>query len=222
LSNLPRIINLTDLNQRSTLFKLCQRFKDPDIGLLLCLDNNSVLFPGLDENAKKDWDPINTWLLDLKKSGVSSLYFHHQGKSGDQRGTTGHIDNIDTEIKLSLPKDYKTDDGCRFNLHFKKKRVAGDYLHLIQDQEWILNTKENPYEWVITTSHKKNSDEIFLLLAQGMGVREIARTLGLKDHAYVSRTKTKLTANGYFHVNGDLTEKGKERLNSSTKDDLEE
>jgi putative DNA primase/helicase len=217
-ANRRRINNLLDPNQRAALFKICKKAKDPDIGLLLGLDNISVLCPGIDENKKSDWDEINVWLLDLKKSGVFTLYFHHTGKNGDQRGTSGREDNIDTSILLSLPQDYRPEDGCRFNLHFKKKRVEGAYLYLIQDQEWQLNTKENPYEWILTTSSKKSSEEIFLLLAQGMGVRDIARTLK-KAHSYISKIKTKLTAQGYFHVNGDLTEKGNGRLNSSTQDD---
>ena len=217
-TNRPRINNLLDPNQRATLFKICEKSKDKDLGILLILDNISVLCPGIDENKKSDWDPINVWFLDLKKSGVNSLYLHHTGKSGDQRGTSGREDNIDTSILLSIPKDYKTEDGCRFNLHFKKKRVEGQYLHLIRDEEWKLNTKENPHEWMISTSTKKSSDEIFLLLAQGMGVTKIAKSLKI-SHSYVSKIKNKLTAHGYFNMKGDLTEKGKQRLDSSTQDD---
>ena len=220
--NLPRINNLVDPNQRATLFRMCQKHKDPDIGLLLFLDNISVLFPGIDENKKSDWDPINVWLLDLKKSGICSHLFHHTGKSGDQRGTSAHIDNLDTSILLSLPKDYKTEDGCRFNLHFKKNRVDGQYLHLIRDQEWKLNTKGNPFEWIITTSTKKSSDEIFLLLAQGMGVTEIAKTLKI-SHSYVSKIKTRFEAQGFLDNKGNITPKGKLKLDSANEsDDLED
>ena len=218
-ANLPRINNLLDPNQQAILFKICEKCKDNDFGVLLILDNISVLCPGIDENKKSDWDPINVWLLDLKKSGVNSLYDHHTGKSGDQRGTSAHEDNLDTSIQISLPKDYRTEDGCRFNLHFKKKRVDDQYLHLIRDEEWKLVTKEKPHQWEITTSRKKSSDEIFLMLAQGMGVREIAQALKMKSHSYVSTIKTKLTAHGYFNMKGDLTDKGKQKLNSLTQDD---
>ena len=217
-ANLPRINNLLDPNQQAILFKICEKCKDNDFGVLLILDNISVLCPGIDENKKSDWDPINVWLLDLKKSGVNSLYDHHTGKSGDQRGTSAHEDNLDTSIQISLPKDYRTEDGCRFNLHFKKKRVDDQYLHLIRDEEWRLNTKEKPHQWEITTSTKKSSDEIFLMLAQGIGVTEVAKSLKI-SHSYVSKIKNKLTANGYFNIKGDLTDKGKQKLNSLTQDD---
>lgn len=217
-ANLPRINNLLDPNQQAILFRICEKCKDNDFGVLLILDNISVLCPGIDENKKSDWDPINVWLLDLKKSGVNSLYDHHTGKSGDQRGTSAHEDNLDTSIQISLPKDYRTEGGCRFNFHFKKKRVDDQYLHLIRDEEWRLNTKEKPHQWEITTSTKKSSDEIFLMLAQGIGVTEVAKSLKI-SHSYVSKIKNKLTANGYFNIKGDLTDKGKQKLNSLTQDD---
>jgi len=55
---------------------------------LLVLDNLASLASGLDENKKSDWDAVNTWLLELRFAGISTIMLHHVNKSGGQRGTS--------------------------------------------------------------------------------------------------------------------------------------
>jgi len=38
---------------------------------LFAIDNLASLAAGLDENKKQDWDPINSWLLELRFAGIS-------------------------------------------------------------------------------------------------------------------------------------------------------
>ena len=45
-------------------------------------DNIASLTPGIDENKKEYWDPINSWLLDLRFAGIATILLHHVGKSG--------------------------------------------------------------------------------------------------------------------------------------------
>lgn len=66
---------------------------------VIVLDNIASLCPGLDENSRKDWDPINQWLLDLRFNGISAMMLHHTGKEGGQRGTSAREDNLDISIK---------------------------------------------------------------------------------------------------------------------------
>ena len=62
---------------------------------LWVIDNLASLAGGLDENTKKDWDPVNSWLLELRFAGISTLMLHHETKEGKQRGTSAREDNID-------------------------------------------------------------------------------------------------------------------------------
>jgi putative DNA primase/helicase len=85
---------------------------------LVVIDNLSALTPGIDENAKKDWDVIGQWLLDLRFAGVAVLMVHHTGKGGDQRGTSAREDFLDVSLLLKRPPGYQITDGCKFICQF--------------------------------------------------------------------------------------------------------
>jgi putative DNA primase/helicase len=55
---------------------------------LLILDNLSTLLPSRSESASDAWVPIQTWLLKLRRHGISVLLIHHAGTNGRQRGTS--------------------------------------------------------------------------------------------------------------------------------------
>ena len=81
---------------------------------LWILDNIASLSAGIDENSKRDWDPVNRWLLDLRFAGIATILLHHTNKEGGQRGTSAREDNLDISITLGAPFDYSPEDGCRF------------------------------------------------------------------------------------------------------------
>ena len=54
---------------------------------LLVLDNLSSLTAVIRDNDAESWNPIQEWLLRLRRRGVSVLIVHHAGKGGEQRGT---------------------------------------------------------------------------------------------------------------------------------------
>ena len=86
----PNLINQRWRESISTYLK-----NHPDIQLLI-IDNLASLTPGLDENVKKDWNPINQWLLKLRSSGIAVIMVHHTGKDGHQRGTSAREDNLNS------------------------------------------------------------------------------------------------------------------------------
>jgi len=100
---------------------------------LLVIDNIASLSPGLDENVKKDWDPINQWLLDLRFNKISTILLHHESKGGNQRGTAAREDNLDVSIRLKRPRNYKPENGCHFVACFEKARVPARYSKLMCD-----------------------------------------------------------------------------------------
>ena len=89
---------------------------------LLVLDNLSSLTTVIRDNDAESWNPIQEWLLRLRRRGVSVLIVHHAGKGGQQRGTSHREDVLDTSISLRRPSDYLPTEGARFEVHFEKSR----------------------------------------------------------------------------------------------------
>jgi putative DNA primase/helicase len=114
-------ISITDEQWRETIYDYLAK---NDQYQLLILDNLSSLAGGLDENDKKQWDPINEWMLSLRHLGVAIIFVHHAGKGGQQRGTSGREDNVDNIIKLKsgwIDGDYDPSAIC-IEVRFTKAR----------------------------------------------------------------------------------------------------
>jgi putative DNA primase/helicase len=174
---------------------------------LLVLDNLSSLCPGIDENSKLEWDPVNQWLLDLRFSGLSVIMLHHTNKEGGQRGTSGREDNIDISIHLTQPADYVPEDGCRFILKFSKARIRTADLQLIQDTEFQLKEVNGRMEWNYSGTKKKNKAEVLRLLSEKVPQKEISEALGLSK-GRVSQIRISLVEDDYLSGKGELTIKG--------------
>jgi hypothetical protein len=175
---------------------------------LWAIDNLASLAMGLDENSKKDWDPINAWLLDLRFAGISTIMLHHENKEGGQRGTSAREDNIDVSISLKKPHDYNPDDGARFIVHFTKARVATRDLPLITDVEFKLTQDENGrHNWTWADVKGERKRDILRMLDEGVDGSTIAETLGISKQA-VSKAKARAIKDGHLNRGGKLTQTG--------------
>lgn len=171
-------------------------------------DNLASLAPGLDENSRKDWDPINQWLLELRFAGISTIMLHHTNKDGGQRGTSAREDNIDISITLKSPHDYTPDDGARFVVHFSKARVRTGDLSLITDTEFRLVQDENGQcIWSFGGVKKERRREVLQMLDEGYKQSEIVENLGISK-GHVSKIKTKAIKDGYLTNENKLTQTG--------------
>lgn len=180
-------------------------------------DNLSALSDGAnpyDENTKKDWQPINTWLLDLKHSGCASILGHHTGNSATQRGTTGREDNMTYSILLKQPEGYRANMGCKFTLHFKKSRVNHKDLSLIQPYDFQLVPEDGVMHWEWSGHQRNQRLEILKMLDAGIKGPEIAKAFGITKQA-VSQTKARAIAHREMTEDGKLTELGKEKVATS-------
>jgi len=146
---------------------------------LIVLDNIASLTGALDENSRQDWAEINSWLLDLKFAGISTILLHHTGKSGSQRGTSSREDNVDTSIMLERPKNYRQEDGCRFIVRFTKSRVAQKYLNQVKQTEFKLELDEAREKMVWTFKRQGSKDQILSLAEDGMTAKDIAKEVGV-------------------------------------------
>ena len=165
----------------------------PEIKVLI-LDNVSCLFSGLNEDSKQDWEPINAWLIRLRHRGLTTVLVHHAGKSGQQRGTSGREDSLDTVIQLSLPAGYDPREGCHFELHFTKCRsVQGDAVTSLDVHLQTINGKS---QWGVKPVEVSKLDLARRLVMEGVSSpSDLAEELGVTK-GYASKLLKKLKLEG--------------------------
>lgn len=165
----------------------------PEIRVLI-FDNISCLFAGLDEDKKRDWEPIAGWLIRLRHRGLATVLVHHAGKGGQQRGTSGREDALDTVIALSRPATHEAKDGCHFEVKFEKCRsVKGDAVGPLDVK---LVEKDGLLTWAHTDLEISKEDQVRDLVAEGLTSNaEIAEALGI-TRAYVWKLRKKLGKGG--------------------------
>ena len=145
---------------------------------LVVLDNLSTLYNSAIENDAESWVEAQDWLLSLRRRGLAVVFVHHAGKGGQQRGTSKREDICDTVIALKKPETHQAEDGCAFTLAFEKNRgvhgpsVASFSAKLTEDEHGYL-------VWALQDVKESKTSQVLALQEEGMGVREIARTLGI-------------------------------------------
>lgn len=175
---------------------------------LWIVDNLASLASGIDENVKRDWDPINAWLLDLRFAGISTILLHHIGKTGGQRGTSAHEDNIDTSIMLKRPFDYTPEDGARFIVHFAKTRVRIQDLVLLADAEFQLRQNEaGKLVWTWGNVKKETKREVLRMLDEEAAYDSICDALGITK-GYITKIKKQAIKDGLLSEKGKITQSG--------------
>lgn len=175
---------------------------------LWVIDNIGSVAGGIDENIKRDWDPVNQWLLELRFAGIATIMLHHVGKEGGQRGTSAREDNIDNSIILKRPSDYMPDDGCRFILHFTKDRVRTQDLNKIADIEFQLRQDEaGKLIWTHSDVKKEIKKVVLKMLDEGIDYKSICETLDITK-GYISRIKKQAITDGLLSTKSQLTPSG--------------
>jgi putative DNA primase/helicase len=161
----------------------------PEIGVVI-LDNISCLFSGINEDSKQDWEPVNAWLIRLRHRGISTVLVHHAGKGGQQRGTSGREDSLDTVIQLAKPTGGDAREGCHFELSFTKCRsTTGEPVAPLDVR---LETVDDRLQWVWTPLEVSMLERARQELAAGVqGATELAEVLGISK-GYASKIIKKL------------------------------
>lgn len=163
----------------------------PEIRVLI-LDNISCLFSGINEDKKQDWEPNNAWLIRLRHRGITTILVHHAGKGGQQRGTSGREDSLDTVIQLAKPNGVDAREGCHFELSFEKNRsVTGDPVAPLDVR---LLTVNDGLQWDWKPLEVSMLDRARQLVADGVeGPTALGEELGI-NKGYASRILKKLRA----------------------------
>lgn len=156
---------------------------------MVVLDNIATLCRTGKENESQSWQPMQAWLLDLRRRGITVLLIHHAGKSGDQRGTSAREDIMDTVISLRRPREYSMAEGARFEVHLTKARaILGDDA---KPFEANLVTEGNSLQWQTKELEDVELEELKRLLSEGYSIRDCAEEMG-KSKGTIQRLKRKL------------------------------
>ena len=156
---------------------------------MVVLDNIATLCRTGKENESQSWQTMQSWLLDLRRRGITVLLIHHAGKSGDQRGTSAREDIMDTVISLRRPREYNVTEGARFEVHLTKARgILGDDA---KSFEANLITEGNALHWQIKELEDVELEELKRLLNDGYSIRDCAEEMG-KSKGAIQRLKKKL------------------------------
>ncbi len=194
--------NLTRAEHREAILTT---LKESDIKLVV-FDNLSALSPGIDENSKEQYDPINQFFLSIRFLGISVIIVHHSGKDYKkvaQRGTSGREDSVDYSIFLSRPKDYRPEEGCRLTVEFTKTRgISG--MDAATFGFRLIDSDNNGLAWMTETTKVNNATgavkgKVIWMLGQGYSQKEIGDELK-KDKAYISRIKDKAVEDGLIEL----------------------
>jgi putative DNA primase/helicase len=166
----------------------------PEIRVVI-LDNISCLFSGISEDRKEDWEPVAAWLIRLRHRGLSVVLVHHAGKMGQQRGTSGREDALDTVIALDWPPNYDPQEGCHFHLRFTKARSGkGEEVTALDVR--LLDTEDTGLTWQVAPLEKSRLEQVQRLLADGVTrVTDLAEELGITK-GYASKLKRQAESTG--------------------------
>lgn len=210
------LIIMSSSVDRDTTFSLNNEYYKSEIkkylienDIKVCVfDNLSSLTPGLDENSKREYDPINQYFMDLRRHGITSIIVHHTGKNKkEQRGTSGRTDSID--VWINLERVETNDEKLKVKVHPEKWR----YEQPIGNN--IYFTLDN-YTWSCSSSNDENNitdneRRILTLIDEGRRQTFIKDEVGVSQ-PFVSKTLKKYKEKGVLDENNKLTDEGKELL----------
>ena len=193
LKNRKAAINLTKPEDRDMITSFCL---DDQVDVMF-LDNLASLCPGIDENVKQQYDPINQWLLSLRFIKMAVVLIHHTGKSGTQRGTSAREDNIDNSILITHPPGRPLLEPALepvFDVFFTKNRCDSEERPKLQKREISMFAADGKtfinYKFVELNTNFK----VRQLFNTKKSTREIAETVGV-SRRYVQQIFKKMREN---------------------------
>ena len=145
----------------------------------IVVDNISTLCSHGNENEADNWEPLQAWLLSLRRQGYTVLLVHHDGKGGSQRGTSKKEDALSQVIQLRRPADYDPTSGAKFEVHLTKARgVHGAAAEPFEAE--LLSDENGRSQWAWRPLEDAKKRQVLNIWQDGVTVqRDIARELGI-------------------------------------------
>ena len=137
----------------------------------------------------------------MRQRGRAVLFVHHDGKSGQQRGTSKREDTLDVVIQLKHPPDYAPEEGARFEVHFRKYRPRPGAE--VKPIEARLNTGQGERQaWTFRDVEDSTFDRVVELANDGLRPGEIANELSIHKsrvsrHLKRARNEGKVKGSGH-------------------------
>ncbi len=159
---------------------------------LIVIDNLSCLMHGGPENEGESWLPILDWALNLRRLGKTVLFVHHDGKGGQQRGTSRKEDVMDVVIKLEHAKDYQAEKAAAFLVKFEKARHMTEGADTRDLEVALVKDEYGGQVWTCKDAELGMSERILALHVEApeLNQSEIADELGC-NRSTVSRALKK-------------------------------
>jgi len=162
---------------------------------LIIVDNISTLCrTGGAENEAESWRGPQDWALRMRRAGRAVLFVHHEGKNGQQRGSSKREDTLDVSITLKRPADYRTEEGARFEIHFEKYRPPpGEHVRALEAR--LETDAHGRAVWTCRSVEEGSYQRVVELAGTGFKPGEIAGELGIHK-SNVSRHLARARAEG--------------------------
>ncbi len=160
---------------------------------LVVVDAISTLAGYGKENEAESWLPMQAWALALRRRGKSVLLLHHDGKGGQQRGTSRKEDILDLVIHLRRPADYEPQQGARFEVHFPKAR--GLHGESVEPFEAALEVRDGRTIWTTRKLEEAQLARAAGLYRDGCKPADVAQELSV-SRATAYRLKARAQERG--------------------------
>lgn len=163
-----------------------QAFVEPfvEAAQFIVIDNRSTLCDSESEKDPSAWQPMQDWLLSLRRRGKAVLIVHHANRQGTARGHSKPEDVMNTVISLTRPEDYRADQGARFLVEFPKSRgfygaAAMPFTTQLTGGGWVVEGEDQPAaERDASAAHR--SLRQYLQIAHKAGDRPKSANAGIR------------------------------------------
>ena len=140
--------------------------------------------------------PVAAWALRMRAQGRGTLFVHHTGKGGQQRGTSKREDLLDTVIALKNPHDYRPEQGARIEIHFEKARgLHGGTVQAIEAQ--FEQGEDGTQRWTSRPCEEHSVEQMIERARLGLNYTEIGQELNL-HRSTVMRALRKAEKKGLY------------------------
>jgi putative DNA primase/helicase len=142
---------------------------------LIILDSVSTLVRSGVENDVESWRAIQDWSLRHRARGRAIIYLHHQGRSGNPRGTSSREIVLDARLKLTADPELSNESETAVKIEYAKARefFGADKAPIVA----FLSTPQGRVTWRHETVAATTKEKVREFLNLNMKGTQIAKEL---------------------------------------------
>lgn len=144
---------------------------------LVVVDSLSSL-AGVTHHDPERWSEMGWFLAFQQKMGRAVVLVHHASRDGALRGISRRADAMDVVMSLRRPRDWRHEDGARFELRLEKARhQSGPGLAPIEAQ--LRAGPDGRAEWYWHRGGSAALRRAAPLLQQGLSAEAVGKAIGV-------------------------------------------